>query len=99
MIRGLFGPSTLSAQLRGGLEETSATQRGIGQRVAQALAASTTSGFADASQAATAKAAQTEADIQREMTSLADTQLRYEADAQLLREAYQRFRTAISSRG
>ncbi len=99
MIRGLFGASTLPSLLRGGLEETSATQRGIGQRVAQALATSTSTGFADASQAAVAKAAQTEADIQREMTSLADTQLRYEADAQLLREAYQRFRTAIGSRG
>jgi flagellar basal body rod protein FlgB len=46
-----------------------------------------------------AKARQAEVDLQREMGSLADTQLRYEADAQLLREAYQRLRTAISSRG
>jgi flagellar basal body rod protein FlgB len=100
MIRGLFGNSTISAALRGGLEEASATQRGIGRRVADALAASTTTGFTEASQAAMAKAAQAEADIQREMASLADTQLRYEADAQLLREAYQRLRTAIgSSRG
>jgi flagellar basal body rod protein FlgB len=33
------------------------------------------------------------------MAALADTQLRYEADAQLLKEVYQRLRTAISSRG
>jgi flagellar basal body rod protein FlgB len=95
MIRGLFGTATLPSLLRGGLEEASATQRGIGRRVADAIAASTTTGFADASQAAMAKAKQAEADIQREMASLADTQLRYEADAQLLREAYQRLRTAI----
>lgn len=95
MIRGLFGQSTLSASLRGGLEETSATQRGIAQRVAEALATSTTTSFAEAGQAALAKAKQAEADVQREMASLADTQLRYEADAQLLRQAYQRLRTAI----
>jgi hypothetical protein len=99
MIRGLFGASTLPAALRGGLEEASATQRGIGRRVADALATSTTTGFTEASQAAMAKARQAEADLQREMASLADTQLRYEADTQLLREAYQRLRTAIGSRG
>src|SRR5690606_22818320 len=78
MIRGLFDNSSLTAQLRGGLEEASATQRGIGRRVSEALMASTTTAFTDASQAAMAKAAQAEADIQREMASLADTQIRYE---------------------
>jgi flagellar basal body rod protein FlgB len=95
MIRGLFGQSSLSSLLRGGLEETSATQRGIGRRVADALATSTTTSFTEVSQAAMAKAKQAEADVQREMASLADTQLRYEADAQLLRQTYQRLRTAI----
>lgn len=98
MIRGLFGASSLSSALRGGLEEASATQRGIGQRVADALATSTATGFTEASQAAMARAKEAEADLQREMASLADTQLRYEADAQLLREAYQRLRTAIGNR-
>jgi flagellar basal body rod protein FlgB len=97
MIRGLFGPSTLPSLLRGGLEEASATQRGISQRVADALAASTTTGFTEASQAAIAKAKQAEADMQREMGSLADTQLRYQADTQLLRGVYQRLKTAIGS--
>jgi len=99
MIRGLFGATTLPAMLRGGLEEASATQRGIGQRVSRALETSTSLSFTDAAQAQLAKARQAEADVQREMASLADTQLRYEADAQLLREAYQRLRTAIGSRG
>lgn len=99
MIRGLFGASSLSTSLRGGLEEASATQRDIGRRVADAIAASTTTGYTDASQAAMAKARATEADIQRDMASLADTQLRFEADVQLLREAYQRLRTAIGNRG
>ena len=99
MIRGLFDGSSLSSMLRGGLEETSATQRGIGQRVARAIETSTNTSFAGAMDAKLAKNRETEQDLQRDMSSLADTQLRYEADAQLLREAYQRLRTAIGSRG
>jgi flagellar basal body rod protein FlgB len=34
-------------------------------------------------------------DLQQEMAALADTQLRYEASAKLLQEAYGRIRTAI----
>ena len=99
MIRGIFGGTSIASQLRGGLEEASATQRGIGQRVADAMKVSTSTNFVEATQAQLAKARQAESDIQREMASLADTQIRYEADAQLLREAYQRLRTAIGSRG
>lgn len=98
MVPSLFGPSTLSSMLRGGLEETSATQRGIGQRVANALQASTTTTpFGEALTAEQGR--MTEADLQREMVSLADTQLRYEAEARLLQEAYARFRTAVRSNG
>jgi flagellar basal body rod protein FlgB len=99
MIRGLFGDASLSARLRGGLEEASATQRGIGRRVADALQVSTSTSFANATQAELEKAKRAEADVQREMGSLADTQLRFEADVQLLRETYQRLRTAINTRG
>jgi flagellar basal body rod protein FlgB len=99
MIRGLFGSESLSARLRGGLEETAATQRLIGQRVARSLESSANVRFQDAVEAQLAQARQDEADLQRNMAALADTQLRYEADAQLLKEVYQRLRTAISSRG
>jgi hypothetical protein len=99
MIRGLFDGSTLSSILRGGLEELTATERGIGQRVSRAIETSTNTSFAGTMDAKLAQARQTEQDLQRDMASLADTQLRYEADAQLLREAYQRLRTAIGSRG
>ena len=99
MIRGLFDVSSLSSMLRGGLEESSATQRGIGQRVARAIETSTNTSFAGTMDANIAKAKATEQDLQRDMASLADTQLRYEADTQLLREAYQRLRTAIGNRG
>ena len=100
MIRGLFGTDSLASMLRGGLEETSATQRGIGQRVARAIESSSSTSFAGTMDAKMAKARETEQDLQRDMASLADTDLRFEADAQLLRAAYQRLRTAIgSSRG
>src|SRR5690348_3267581 len=84
MIRGLFGDSTLPSMLRGGLQELTETQKGISERVSGLMKTSTANGFTEAHQAAVAKAAQTEADVQREMASLADTQLRFEADAQLL---------------
>jgi flagellar basal body rod protein FlgB len=50
--------------------------------------------FEDKLQAEAARAQQ-EADLQRDMSALADTQLRYEADAKLLHDAYARLRTAI----
>lgn len=97
MLRSLFGPNTVSAQLRGGLEETSATHRGIGGRVARALEASSSTEFAGALDAETAKLRQVE--LEQDMVALADTQLRYEAEARLLSEAYQRLRVAMRDRG
>ena len=94
MLRSLFGPNAVTSMLRGGLEETSATHRVIADRVAGRLSSSANPVFEDQLQAEAAKAQQ-EADLQRDMTSLADTQLRYEADAKLLRDAYARLRTAI----
>ena len=94
MLRSLFGPTALSSMLRGGLEETSATHRVIADRVAGRLSSTANPVFQDALQAEAAKAQQ-EADLQRDMTSLADTQLRYEADAKLLRDTYASLRVAI----
>jgi flagellar basal body rod protein FlgB len=37
--------------------------------------------------------------LERDMAALADTQLRYEADAKLLQAAYARLRTAMRERG
>jgi flagellar basal body rod protein FlgB len=98
MLRELFGPSTLTSQLRGGLEETSATHRVIADRVANALQSSSSGDFSDELKARQAQARRTEADLQRDMASLADTQLRYEADAKLLQAAYGRLREAVRGR-
>lgn len=96
MISGLFGQGTVTYQLRGGLEEQSATHKAIAARVADAAQRSATSGFAgqlDASLAAR------DADLQQDMASLADTQLRYEATTKLLQKSYGDLRTAMRDRG
>lgn len=98
MLKGLFGPSSLTATLRGGLEETSATHRAIADRVANALQASSSTDF-DSTLKAKGAGKVDEADLQRDMTALADTQIRYEADAKLLQAAYARLRAAVSERG
>ncbi len=95
MLKALFGPSTLTSMLRGGLEETSATHRAIAQRVAGALQASSSVDFPDALAAQSGKDRVSEADLENDMTALADTQLRYEADAKLLKAAYQQLRSAL----
>lgn len=99
MLRSLFGTGTITSMLRGGLEETSATQRAIGQRVSNALSASTSTDFASALQAKTAQQKLSQVDLERDMASLADTQLRYEADAKLLHGAYASLRAAMKDRG
>ncbi len=97
MLKGLFGPDSLTSMLRGGLEEASATQRAIGSRVAGALSASSSVAFSDTLAAEQERAA-VEEQLQASMTELADTQLRYEASARLLQEAYSQFRIAMRDR-
>lgn len=100
MIKGLFGNTTLPYALRSGLEEATTTHRAIAGRVANAMQSSSSTDFAGDLKAAAAKRKAQEADLQRDMTELADTQLRFEADAKLLQQAYSRLRTAIrDSRG
>jgi flagellar basal body rod protein FlgB len=99
MLRSLFGTGTVTAMLRGGLEETSATHRTIAQRVAGALGASTSTDFASELEAKTGRGKLSQADLERDMASLADTQIRYEADAKLLQGAYAQLRAAMKDRG
>lgn len=98
MIRSLFGSDTKIGMLRGGLTEQMATQRGIAARVRQAGEASTQAPFAQ-ELARAGQPPKPEVDLQAEMASLADTQLRYEASTKLLNGAYQSLRTAIRDRG
>jgi len=74
MLKSLFGPDSLTHMLRGGLEEASATHRAIAARVAGAVEASTSGDFAGQLEAH-GRAQSSEADLQQDMTALADTEL------------------------
>ena len=95
MIKGLFGNTTLPYALRAGLEEATTTHKAIAARVAGALSSSSSTDFAGQMASANGRKKIEEADLQRDMAELADTQLRFEADAKLLQQAYARLRTAI----
>jgi hypothetical protein len=97
-ILSLFGSDTDYARLRGGLDETSATQRTIAARVAAATSSSSTNGdFATQLGAHKAGAAPSQADLQQDMAALADTELRYETCAKLLQSAYAGLRSAMQT--
>jgi flagellar basal body rod protein FlgB len=63
------------------------------------VASSSNTDFSSALQAQQSRQRVSEVDLERDMASLADTQLRYEADAKLLSEAYARLRAAMRERG
>jgi hypothetical protein len=96
MINRILGSGTITDKLRGGLEEASATHRTIANRVAGALSQSTTSDFA---QQLGGKLNQSAETLEQDMAALADTQLRYEATARLLHQAYSDLREAATGRG
>ncbi len=98
MLKSLFGPDTLTSRLRGGLEEASATQKTIAARVSRALTASSNADFAGQLDAASGQAKLDAESLEQDMTALADTELRYEADAKLLQTQYAQFRAAIRDR-
>jgi hypothetical protein len=97
MLKALFGSSSLTSMLRGGLEEVSATQRAIAARVAGDLGSSSSVDF-EGELKARAGQPRTEEDLQQDMAALADTELRYEASAKLLQAAYARLRSAVKDR-
>jgi hypothetical protein len=84
--------------LRGGLEESTATQRSIAERVSNTLQASTTVDFNETVAQQAARKQSTDSDLQNDMTELADVQIRFDAQAKLLHDAYSRIRTAFHDR-
>ncbi len=98
VFRSLFGTDTKTHMLRGGLEEQMAVQRGIARRISTAQQASTQDAFA-AELAGAQKRQQPQVDLQAEMAALADTQIRYEASAKMLRGAYDSLRGVIKNNG
>ena len=97
MFSGLFGSATRVGDLRWSLDDSARTHKAIAGRVAGALEASGGADFSDAMAARQGKSAKV--DLEVEMVNLASTQLRYDASAKLLQQAYQGLRTAIKDRG
>lgn len=97
MLSSLFGAQTRIGTLRWSLDDSSHAHRAIAGRVSGAL---NSSGNADFDQALASQTPQKpEVDLEKEMVSLASTQIRYDASAKLLSAAYQGLRTAIRSNG
>lgn len=93
----LFGQGTITRELRGALDELSATQRTIAKRVADGLQSSSTSSFQG--KLNESLAASQDESLTRNMASLADTELRYEATSKLLEKSYADLRAAMTSNG
>jgi flagellar basal body rod protein FlgB len=95
MIKALFGPDSVTSSLREGLDREMKTHREVASRVATALTASSRRGFERSLEDAVRAGELEEADLQRDMAMLADSQIRYEAEAKILKAAYNGLRSAI----
>jgi flagellar basal body rod protein FlgB len=93
MIRELFGTSSIYGTLRDGLDQATAAQRRIANRVANA----TNGAFAAELSKQQGGAGASEVDLERSMTQLADTQIRFDATTRLLQKAYAQIRTALKN--
>lgn len=95
MIRGLFGDGSVYRTLRTGLDDDMRSARFIADRVANAANQVTAVNGA----AAPAPGAGPEVNLEEELVRLVDATFRYDAETRLLREAYERLRTAIGNNG
>jgi flagellar hook-associated protein FlgK len=95
MLPGILGRATNANDMKDALDLSAQRTRAIAGRVAQA-SVNNANGFALPIDPATGKPAETDqVNLEAEMTSLADEQLRFEATAKLLEKTYAQLRTAI----
>jgi flagellar basal body rod protein FlgB len=96
MLPGVLARATNANDLKDALDLSSTRTRAIAQRVAQSTVNG--NGFALPIDPTTGQPTETEqVDMEAEMTSLADEQVRYEATAKLLEKTYAQLRTAIKN--
>jgi flagellar basal body rod protein FlgB len=96
MLTGVLARATNANDLKDALDLSSTRTRAIAQRVAQSTVNG--NGFALPVDPATGQPTETDqVDMEAEMTSLADEQVRYEATAKLLEKTYTQLRTAIKN--
>jgi flagellar basal body rod protein FlgB len=98
MLYGFIGRVSAANSLKDGLDASAERTRIIADRVSKA-SLNGADGFAASLEGVrAARAAGEPVDLETEMVSLADEQLRYEATARLLQKAYQQIRTSIRDR-
>ena len=98
MLPGILARITNVNDLKDSLDVSTQRSRAIASRVAQA-SANGGDGFALPVDPATGKPVEDgKVDLEAEMTSLADEQLRFEATAKLLEKTYAQLRTAIKDK-
>ena len=98
MLYGFIGRISPAEQLKEALDVGTVRTRLMADRVSKASMAGA-DGFAlPAAGAAPSSDGAGAVDLESEMVSLADEQLRYDAASRLLEKAYQQIRTAIGSK-
>ncbi len=99
MSFGFIGRVSSANHLKAALDVSSQRTRVIADRVARASLQQPNGGFALPQESApTGSPAQGPIDLEAEMVSLADEQLRYEATARLLQKTYQGIRNSLRDR-
>jgi len=97
MLFGIFNRVTSTNDLKDALDLSAQKTRAIASRVAQASLKGG-SGFALPIDPATGKPTDgSDVDLESEMTSLADEQVRYDATEKLLEKTYAQLRTSIKN--
>jgi flagellar basal body rod protein FlgB len=95
MLLGILGRATNANDLKDALDLSAQRTRAIAGRVAQA-SVNGQNGFALPLDPSTGKPIQgSEVNLEAEMTSLADEQVRYDATEKLLEKTYAQLRTSI----
>ena len=98
MMYGFIGRVSSANSLKDALDVSSARTRSIADRVAKA-SLQNADGFAlPADGAKPGTTGQGQVEVDTEMASLADEQLRFEATASLLQKAYQQIRVSIKDK-
>lgn len=95
MFGSLFGTDTIVGAIKTGLDDTVISHKGIAARVAGAQAASAHDDFGAALAAQGKKAPQV--DVEHEMVSLTNNEIRYDAQTRFLAKVYSNLHTAMKN--
>ena len=95
MLFGVLARATNANDLKDALDLSSTRTRAIAQRVAQSTVNGGTASPCRSTRPPAQPTQTDQVDMEAEMTSLADEQVRYEATAKLLEKTYAQLRTAI----